>query len=350
MIPEDPLVEILLRLPVKSLARFLCVSKRCYSIIRSRHFINLYQSRASTRESRVMFAFRDTNTFFRWNFFSLSQPPSSVTNIDSTSYCMPVCVNGLICVEHMFRLWICNPVTKKITLFPDCGPRKQFTTWYMGYDPINYQYKVLYLSREHLIAPYIVEVFTFGDEGSWRMIEADENFHSPETRGVCTHGVLYYGAYTGDGAKIVRFDVRTEKFGKFIEMPAEACSIHGVYLGLYTLLDYQGKLGLLATQATSTYDLWVLEDAEKHEWSKVSIFITREMCPYDLIWPGVVGFVAGSGELIVTARDELGQFHILYVDLKKNRSREVWFEEITPSFGSALVLAFTDYVESIVLM
>ncbi|CAL9215525.1 unnamed protein product [Arabidopsis halleri] len=353
MIPEDLLVEILLRLPVKTLARCLCVSKHCYSIIRSRRFINLYQSRSSTRESRVMFAFRDVYTFLRWYFFSLPQAPSLVTNstccIDSTSFCMPVCVHGLICVEHMFRLWICNPVTGKVALLPQPGPRKQFTTWYMGYDPINYHYKVLFLSKNGLLEAYKVEVFTFGEESSWKTIE-DGNIHFPETRGICIHGVLYYGAHTGNGPKIVRFDVRTEKFGKFIEFPAEACGIYGVCLGFYTLVAYQGKLALLATKTISIYDLWVLEDAEKHAWSKVSIVITREMCSYELIWPGVTGFVAGSDEFIVTARDQHHEFHLVYVDLKTQRSREVRFEGIRSSFGSSLVLAFTDYVESIVLL
>ncbi|KAL1198846.1 putative F-box protein [Cardamine amara subsp. amara] len=350
MISQDLLVEILLRLPVKSLARYLCVSKSWASIIRSRYFIKSYQSRCLSRQHRVMLAFRDMSSI-RCHFFSSSQPPSFVTNatwcIDYNSFRKPDCVNGLICVEHMHRLWICNPITGKTILLPQSGPSKPFTLWYMGYDPINYQYKVLFFSKEGVNDPCKVEVFTLGDQGSWKMIE-DGNFQTPQSRGICLNGFVYYGARTMHGSRIVRFDVRTEKFVNFIEKPVEAQNIYGHYLGFFNIMNYQGKPALLCTKSITKHDLWVLKDVEKQEWSKVSIFITREMCSFDLIWPCVVGFVQGSGELIVTARDRFDQFHLVYIDLTTNRSRKVRFEGIRCSYRSSIVVvAFTDYVESI---
>ncbi|KAG7533961.1 F-box associated interaction domain [Arabidopsis thaliana x Arabidopsis arenosa] len=348
MITEDLLVEILLRVPVKTLARCLCVSKLLATIIRSRHFINLYQSRSSTRQQHVMFALRDIFTFRRWHFF-LSSQPSLVTNaiccVDNTSL-TPDCVNGLICLEDMHRLWIYNPATRKGVLLPQSAPYKPFRKWYMGYDPINCQYKVLFFSKEKLVCPYKVEVFTLGGQGSWKKIEVENN-HSPATRGVCIDGVVYYGSHTAHGLRLERFYVATEKFGNFIEIPVEASKFYG----FFTFVNYQGKLALLVSKNINMYDLWVLEDAGKQEWSKVSIVLPRELFSYDLVWLELVGFVAGSGELIVTARDQSFHLYLVYVDLKMKRSNTVWLGGIRCSYRpSLLVLTFTDYVESIMFL
>ncbi|EOA14401.1 hypothetical protein CARUB_v10027601mg [Capsella rubella] len=351
MFPEEIFFEILLRLPVETLAIFLCVSKLWLSIIRSRHFINAYQSRCSTRrQSRVMFALQDQFATFRWHFLSISQPSFVINapcSVDNTSY-TPYCVHGLICIEYMDQLWICNPALGKGVLLPQ-GPQsssyKPFRTWYMGYDPISCQYKILFFSKKRLRCRYKVQVFTLGGgQGSWKMIEVG-NVHSPVTRGVCIDGIVYYGAGTAHGPRLVRFYVATEKFDDFIEFPVEASIVYDMLFA-----NYQGKLALVAKRNISKYDIWVLEDAKKQEWSKVSININREMCSYNLIWPGVVGFVAGSGDLIVTARDYLLQFHLVYVDLKKKCSRGVWLGGVRPLARSSLVLAFTDYVESIMLL
>ncbi|XP_010482630.1 PREDICTED: putative F-box protein At5g52610 [Camelina sativa] len=357
MFSEDLLIEILLRLPTKSLAIFLCVSKLWASIIRSRHFIGAYQSRSSTRQPpRVMVALPHLFTFSHWHFLS-SSPPSLVTNaiccIDNTSY-SPSCVNGLICIEYMDQLWICNPALGKGELFPQgpqSAPDKPFKTWYMGYDPINYQYKVLFFSKEYLLCPYKVEVFTLGGQGSWKMIE-DGNSHSPITSGICMNGVVYYGAHTAHGPRLVRFNVATEKFGNFIEIPTDASNIYVTFFGISTLVNYQGKLALLAKKNISMYDLWILEDASgKQEGSKVSINISREMCSHDQLVPlGAVGFVAGSGELIVTARDRFFQLYLVYVDLERKLSREVWLGGIKCATYGPSLIAFTDYVESIMIL
>ncbi|KAG7605832.1 putative F-box protein [Arabidopsis thaliana] len=351
MISEDLLVEILLRLPVKPLARCLCVCKLWATIIRSRYFINLYQSRSSTRQPHVMFALRDIFTSCRWHFFSSSQPSlvtKATCSADNSSH-TPDCVNGLICVEYMSQLWISNPATRKGVLVPQSAPHQKFRKWYMGYDPINYQYKVLFFSKQYLLSPYKLEVFTLEGQGSWKMIEV-ENIPSPSTRGICIDGVVYYGAQTAHGLTLVRFYVATEKFGDFIEIPVGASNVYDMNFGYSKLVNYQGKLALLAAKSMSMYDLWVLEDAGKQEWSKVSIVLTREMFSYDLVWLGAVGFVAGSDELIVTAHDRFYQIYLVYVDLKMKRSREVWLGGIRCSDRSSLVLTFTDYVESIMLL
>ncbi|KAI8549605.1 hypothetical protein RHMOL_Rhmol06G0038000 [Rhododendron molle] len=44
--PEDVLMEILSRVPVKSLLRFKSVSKHCYSLTQNPTFISLHHNRA----------------------------------------------------------------------------------------------------------------------------------------------------------------------------------------------------------------------------------------------------------------------------------------------------------------
>ncbi|EOA18262.1 hypothetical protein CARUB_v10006755mg [Capsella rubella] len=145
---DDLLVEIFLCLPVKPLAIFLCP------------------------RVGVMFASPDLFTLSHWHFFTPSHPS--------------LVINETYCVDNTpTRLIICNPALGKGVVLPRSGSYKPYKTWYMGYDPISFQYKVLFLSKECLNC-------------SWKVIEVG-NIHSPVTKGICIEGVVYYGAHTEHG-------------------------------------------------------------------------------------------------------------------------------------------------------
>ncbi|CAL9224993.1 unnamed protein product, partial [Arabidopsis halleri] len=66
-IPFDLIPDILKALPVKTLARFLCVSKQYESIIRNKDFMKSYLIKSSTRPQSLIFTFEDKshrNRFF----------------------------------------------------------------------------------------------------------------------------------------------------------------------------------------------------------------------------------------------------------------------------------------------
>ncbi|CAI9098618.1 OLC1v1035297C1 [Oldenlandia corymbosa var. corymbosa] len=144
--PFELVIDILSRLPVKSLGRFKCVSKTWLSLISSHEFIKTHLAVASGRDDyehhRLMFtAFGHRG---RWlqicSLNPLLYPASSSPkefNVDSEvksyHYITGSC-NGLVCIE-IDRAYI-DP--RKAKQLPDAGG---FPSFGFGYDKLNDDYK-----------------------------------------------------------------------------------------------------------------------------------------------------------------------------------------------------------------
>ncbi|KAL1223216.1 F-box protein [Cardamine amara subsp. amara] len=88
VVPLDLLIEILNRLPAKSVVRFLLVSKSWAAIIHIKDFIRLFPYRSLTQPLRFLITLTDTDDQKRrinFSFFSSSSLSSSSTTV-STSY------------------------------------------------------------------------------------------------------------------------------------------------------------------------------------------------------------------------------------------------------------------------
>ncbi|KAJ0229570.1 F-box domain-containing protein [Hirschfeldia incana] len=331
LVPPELLFIIFSRLPVKNLARCVCVSKLWASIIRSQDFIVSFQP-----QSRILFFLRDYHQtqFENWFFLSSAQQGTSsflsLTTChvsDSRSKCRhPQEVNGLmICCGYGESPVIYNPTSGKSLTLPriylnhNVGP---YVENMLGYDPINEEYKVLSMTPL---------------PGSWRMVECNM-LHCPGTIRVCINGVVYYGAYVGESMKqcsLVRFDVRTEKFG-FTKMPE---SVQTLSYYSSTLMNYHGKIALAHSIGYDTYELWVLEDANELEWSKVcfSTRAWRQPC----VKFNVEG-VTRMGEIIMTPRYGI-EFYVVYYSLVTRQFRKVVIEGYKNPGG---VVVSWEYVES----
>lgn len=164
-------------------------------------------------------------------------------------------------------------------------------TSYLGYDPIDKQFKVLCMSHtrnRRYFMSHEVEVLTLGTgtNPSWRMIPCniphelvvvDRTSSHSAYDGICVNGVLYYLAYLNEEhtVGVVCFEFRSEKFKciRFAQGTGNVCTTQS------TLVNYKGKLALLtwnsnSGEPTTEMQLWVLEDAETHQWSS-----------YIYLWP-----------------------------------------------------------------
>lgn len=124
---------------------------------------------------------------------------------------------------------------------------------YLGYDPIDGDYKMLCMSRGMHVRRgrglvHKIQVLTIGNGNQWRMIEDCPPPHSPESPHICINGVLYYGAYFDTGTRILRkdhavktFDVRSEKFD-LIKIPPERAT------KFTKMTRYNGKLALMYSE------------------------------------------------------------------------------------------------------
>ncbi|KAF8083234.1 hypothetical protein N665_0787s0016 [Sinapis alba] len=333
-IPLELLFIIFLKLPAKTLARCVCVSKLWASIIRSQDFIISFQS-----QSRILFFVRDYyQTGFENRFFLLTQQGTSSflsrttchVSVSRSRSRQPQEVNGLICCGYGRSPVIYNPTSGKSLTLPriyvgqNVGP---YVENILGYDPINEEYKVLSMtplpgnhSGDSIIPYKEHKVFTLGSKSSWRRVECN-TIHCPGTISVCINGVVYYGAYVGDHMKqlsLVRFDVRTEQFG-FTKMPE---SVQTLSYYSTTLMNYYGKIALAYSSGYDTYELWVLEDGKEHEWSKVC-FSTRSWTQ-PCIKFNVEG-ITRMGEIILTPRYGI-EFYVVYYNLLTKQFRKIVIE------------------------
>lgn len=132
-IPIDLFIEILLRLPAKSIARCRCVSKSWAYILRRTCFTELFLTRSRSRP-QILFSCRKNGELFFFSTPHVQNPERSsrVTAsyhmkfpFDDRSYyegCF-VPVNGLVCLPHLLESkktvpMICNPSTGQSFVLP----------------------------------------------------------------------------------------------------------------------------------------------------------------------------------------------------------------------------------------
>ncbi|XP_010431565.1 PREDICTED: F-box protein At2g21930-like [Camelina sativa] len=347
-VPADVIPEIFKGLPVKSLARFVCVSKEYASFIRNRDFVKTYLMKSSDSPQSLIFTFEGKCSGKHF-FFSSLQPQDRGESVSSSLaiYHMKChfrpyktfapSVNGLICYGPPWRLMVYNPSTRRSITLPNIDSMRIDIYHFLGYDPISGDYKVLCMTKGDPVGMRFglaqeLRILTLGKDKSWRMIEDFPlhflDFH--ESPDICIHGVLYYRALLNEDGKseaFMSFDVRSEKFD-LIKGP-ELLEYH---LSFPKLTCYEGKLALVFSKLhifIYSIQLWVLEDAATHEWSMQSysfpIINGETSCnsfnPF---------FVVGKGELVLApVFVERGPFDVLYYDPKKNRVRRVVIEGIT---------------------
>ncbi|XP_010541154.1 PREDICTED: F-box protein DOR-like [Tarenaya hassleriana] len=340
-IPLDLTLEILARLPVKSLTRFRSVSKLWASIIHGRDFINSFVVNP-WNQPRLLFVFQYCK---KWFIFSSPQNMNMEEISSSRATFHMSCpedrpwfphsgsVYGLICCGLPPSFVVLNPSTGQSIRLPKVKSRRLGIKKYLGYDPIVHQHKVLCMSvclsnrwGESFVAGEF-QVLTLGARKlSWRMIECsvphypEKDHYCSEYDGICINGVVYYQArsqkYNGI-SMIMSFDVGSEKFS-FIK-PPEGIDFHLFHL---ILINYKGKLAKIC--CGSDIDLWVLEDAEKHEWSrKIHVpspswgYPIRKSIKYHIVT------VNDEGEIVFAPRYLNHPLRVIYYNLERNTVRKV---------------------------
>ncbi|XP_056858658.1 F-box protein At1g30790-like isoform X1 [Raphanus sativus] len=345
VIPYDMQVETLIRLPGKSLMKFLCVSKTWYSLIRSQRFVASYYA---AKPSRFVAAFTncvlaDPKRLFVFSGEEEEEENSSsslVANLDMTIPSVTLShgsfkyssVHGFMACNDGTTFIICNPSTGQVITFP-C----KATGTRLGYDPVGDQFKALTLltSRfDHLHNPSLMcthEVITLGRGGR---VVSRSRFTSPPydpiTMGLTINGFMYYGAslpLREDNLFLVCFDVRNERILSFIPTPTDAL----VWQGFSSLIEYKGKLAFVVPNCQGLsfdrFDLWILEDVTKHEWSRQSFQLPLSL-------PFTVGMgqrmisqgTNKAGEIIFSPAILPGRaqpFYVFYFNPVTNKTRRV---------------------------
>ncbi|CAA7047991.1 unnamed protein product [Microthlaspi erraticum] len=278
-IPNDLIIEILLRLTSKSIAICRCVSKQWNSLLGTPYFTESFLIRSSARP-RILFTFEVGD---KWHICSAPQPQDldkdlTVVHADyhmgisgKSYYENCLSVHGLICLTGRVPV-ICNPSTGQHITLSEVKARNKSLRSFLGYDLINKQFKVLCMtvstyrqqrkSKEH-------QVLTLGKgEVEWRKTECSFPHYPEDYRdgiSICINGVLYYPARSNHTSLIACFDVRSEEFS-FVKLEVGVSNI-------VALVNYKGKLGALAYLYARPGELWVLDDTKNEKWSKHSFVL-----------------------------------------------------------------------------
>ncbi|WZZ30869.1 hypothetical protein YC2023_014270 [Brassica napus] len=301
-IPLD--LEILNRLPAKSVVRFIVVSKSWQQIIRSKSFITSCTN-WTPKLQLLLFFFAVFVINININHFSIH----NITLPRALTLYPSYYVNGLLKIGDI----ICNPSTGKTMDLP----RLVKTTpsqprCFFGYDPVNNQYKVLCIAPNLAghATPQInhYQVFTLGaDPKTWRFIGC----------GIPHSTYSYARAQTC----VMRFDLKSENFDIFARVSEELKALYIQDNGSKTLINYHGKVAIVIrpSHSVSSIDLLVFE-ARKQDYKEKSFYNLPQL---PLSMKGVINHTGG---IIFAPSYSRSEAYIIHHDLKGASFKKMAFE------------------------
>ncbi|XP_019102054.1 PREDICTED: F-box/LRR-repeat protein At2g40920-like [Camelina sativa] len=319
----DLVIEILMRLPTKSLMRFKCVSKEWSSLISCRYFCNhLFTTVTRRQPPRLYMCLVDKADGHRV-LLSISSPHNTSFVVVDQDLSIPGMggyflnvVRALMCFSLGKKACIYNPSTNQLLTLPALksditaqpGQKKRHTQYYIGHDPVSDQYKLVCTVGVSSRLPRLGDlksehwVFALEAGGSWKkVVPVLENYlhHAPFPQGRSTSGsVVRYIAWPDNyNCVVVSFDIRSEQF-TIIPIPREmfAGQVVPAVTMRADLIEYGGKIAIFHhtyLKDEGSADVWVFEDVgkKKNEWSKKTLFL--QTCQRHLV-QDIVLFVRGT--------------------------------------------------------
>ncbi|CAJ2663757.1 unnamed protein product [Trifolium pratense] len=291
-LPSELIIEILLRLPVKSLTRFKSVCKSWFSIISHSNFANShFQITAAThiltisatsplKFQSIDFEINHHSVLLNHNF--LLPRPYSYFQIKGSC-------RGFICLYCYIDIWIWNPsngIHKQIPLSPLGSELLEYHLRHLygfGYDPSRDDYMVVLLSYDpranfssHL------EFFSLRDN-MWNEIEDTHSayltdFGNPRA-GSFFNGAIHWVAerYGSSVNVIVVFDLMERKL---FEMPLPDGFDHDLEdFGLWIFGEFLSLW--VKDYPNNTIEIWVMKEYKLHSsWTKTLVICANGGIPF----------------------------------------------------------------------
>ncbi|KAK1291316.1 putative F-box protein [Acorus calamus] len=232
---EEILLEILSKLPVKSLLRFKSVSKSWHSLISDPRLaeLNLLHHRSRPREALDVAMYAYIIDAQAWRLRSYKLVGDEITRVgpdpfdtgeiqDDTQimFCDEQILDGtrimycegLLCFVRFHRFHVCNPTTGEMESLPGIVSDTFYPEDFgFGYDPMRKEYKVVRrrpCNRDGRRV-FRFQVFTLGGGGGWRYLVQTIDLVRSVTS-VCLDGVIHWISRS----KLVTFNVGDECLGE----------------------------------------------------------------------------------------------------------------------------------------
>ncbi|XP_058187773.1 F-box protein At5g49610-like [Rhododendron vialii] len=335
--PEDVLMLILSRLPVKSLLRFKSVCKNWYSLIQSPCFISLHNNRSPKKESLLVKRLIKPHPTFSLSLVSNETPihDLDVPFVSPRFHDLHLSgsSNGVVCLTDPSTkiIMLYNPAMREFRLLPQpyFGIDNICNGLGFAFDPKTNDYKVLIVVRLYKTNDRRVQIYDTSTD-SWREIVAivpkDIQFCSRPYRLTWLDGVFYWVASDPNSSyyTIIAFHMFDELFEQ-VFLPevfriASVCSL-SVLRGSLALVT--SELGSLT--AESCLDIWVRDgNGVKDPWNK-KYSIGPKLRLHDLL-----GF-RQNGELLLSwgGDFQMVSYNLSTQNIKEYDLRSINFEVLS---------------------
>ena len=278
-LPEEMIIETLLKLPVKSLLRFRCVCKSWCALFNNLNFISKYLNNDNNTRLIIhyMEKYDGPDEFGYPLFLSSLFPDETLTNLSLQAIDNPVHgelggpYDGIFCIfgnNNRITLW--NRATKESRVLPKCTiSLPKYTSTFskcigFGLDPMNTDYKLvliftLWNEKLDLLYEYShVAVYSLCTN-SWRYCDCFKSNHyymDGTFDSVYLDGICYWLSEfrDNDHKVIISFDLGNEVFEE-IQEPHTLESTPTV-LGIYN----HSLCLLLSHHIENYYDVFVMKD------------------------------------------------------------------------------------------
>nr|ADZ76513.1 S-haplotype-specific F-box protein [Prunus speciosa] len=366
---NEILIDILVRLPAKSLVRFLCTCKSWSVLIGSSSFVSTHFHRNTTKHAHAYtLCLHHPNVErqadpddpyvkqeFQWSLFSnetfeecskLSHPLGSREH-----YMVYGSSNGLVCLsdeilnfDSPIHIW--NPSVRKLrttSMSTNINIKFSHVALQFGFHPRVNDYKAVRMMRTNKNA-LAVEVYSLRTD-SWKMIEGIPPWLKcswQPYKGTFFKGVAYHVILKGPMFSIMSFDSGSEEFEEFIA-PDAICDTWGLCIDIYKeqiclLLRCYG----CEEEGMNKVDLWVLQEKR---WKQLCPFIF----PLDE-WNGTIG-ISIDDELLLEITDFGKGVADLYLCTYESKEvHETGVKLAVMKYDEIEFLFAITYIESLVLL
>ncbi|KAK7363690.1 hypothetical protein VNO77_05841 [Canavalia gladiata] len=294
-LPQELIIEILLRLPVKSLFRFKCVCKSWLSLICDPHFAfshydhvsaahtcRLVLSSPSASEFRSMdvdASLHDDSASAVLNFnFLPPQPRYKVKKLKIVGSC-----RGFLLLNCYSNFYVWNPSTHVHRLIVSRRVNSTFLRFLygFGYDPSTDDYLVVLASYDPRSADWVAGVDLFSlrankweqiEESYFSYVNASVNFRIGALLNVAIHWLVFL--HDVSMTVIVAFDLTERSFSEIplpddLDFIFELCDLRilGGFLSLYVV-------GL----HNEPTEIWVMQEYKvQSSWTKTIVVSTNDI-------------------------------------------------------------------------
>ena len=278
-LPNDLILQILARLPIKSLFRFKSVCKSWSNLPSDAHFIRLHYQ-ASSKDPNLLIEILDptipsSNFISIDGFFNVSRFSLDFLN-DRVK--IRAASNGILCcasVRNKGIYYVCNPMTRELRLLPRTRerpftrfqPEYEATIAALAFDPLSYRFVVFLAGFYRPFGRWPHDEFVClvfdSATNSWNKFVSyihEEFTHMNRNQVVFFNGALHWLTYSC--SYVLALDLGDWVWRK-ISMPEEV--VASEFAGRIYLLELEGLVSVVRISG-DWMSTWVLKDYSRQQW------------------------------------------------------------------------------------